>query len=289
MQQARSIAPCVGSSINNNDLSIESSTSSTSALGATATSSGIYPSRPPAQVSEHQQQRGPRHQRQKLQRQKEIFYDQHEVTNTNLTGSAAIAKPSRPVLQRQQRQSSEETTTESVKSSANVHFKEDPEYFEPQPRKIYDPVKTVVSLKNSSPSKPNRQDATHISQPSEVTTTRDFLSHSYGPSSTYAMGFEANSSAPVLQPAEDLLGTSPTSNNVSLGAVVGDSEKWANTFKQHVAQRRALPTTIESFDEDDEENSSAAAEVTHISCIRGCSHTFFSSQFCSLVPLLARH
>ena len=27
-------------------------------------------------------------------------------------------------------------------------------------------------------------------------------------------------------------------------------QNWAKTFKKHVAQRRALPTTIESFDED---------------------------------------
>ena len=37
-------------------------------------------------------------------------------------------RPPRPVLQRQQRQSSEETNESG--RSANVHFKEDPEYFE---------------------------------------------------------------------------------------------------------------------------------------------------------------
>ena len=65
----------------------------------------------------------------------------------------------RPVLQRQQRQSSEETT-ESGRSIGNVHFKEDPEYFEDSKAVrvgIYDPVKNVVSEPNNkeynSPSK----------------------------------------------------------------------------------------------------------------------------------------
>ena len=33
-----------------------------------------------------------------------------------------------------------------------------------------------------------------------------------------------------------------------------DGKNWANAFKKHLTQRRALPTTIESFDEDEEGN-----------------------------------
>ena len=49
--------------------------------------------------------------------------------------------------------------------------------------------------------------------------------------------------------AEAILGTSPTA------AAAGHEENWANAFKKHVAQRRALPTTIESFEDSAEENN----------------------------------
>ena len=112
----------------------------------------------------------------------------------------------------------------------------------------------------------------------------------FGPSSTYAMaersgiirggatrggsGFFISSnnrntttSTVFPAPAEALLGISPTTASActkvggSLQLLESESESctnWAQTFKKHLAQRRALPTTIESF--DDEEDS----EVTTI-------------------------
>ena len=86
------------------------------------------------------------------------------------------------------------------------------------------------------------------------------MSNSYGPSSTYAIaersskGFFSSAASVFPAPAEALLGTSPTTK-VEAEAVGEESEgnsDWAQTFKKHLAQRRALPTTIESFDEDDE-------------------------------------
>ena len=122
-------------------------------------STGVFPSRPPAHVEQQK--------RQRLQRQKEIqeiqtLYHRStsdslpdestsfaEIVSNNKTSnftkfsnkssstdsgagqngatSAAIHKR-RPVLQRQQRQSSEDTEVSSLRG--NVHFKEDPEYFE---------------------------------------------------------------------------------------------------------------------------------------------------------------
>ena len=108
-----------------------------------------------------------------------------------------------------------------------------------------------------------------------------------GPSSTYAMGERSgrvggathsssffssstsssnnrNSSSTTSTvfpaPAEALLGISPTTASSSGKAgtagllELSESESctnWAQTFKKHLAQRRALPTTIESFDEED--------------------------------------
>lgn len=103
----------------------------------------IFPSKPPAHVEQQKRQK-------RLQRQKEIdgFYNYRRSTseslpdenlelteyatstevglNSSLTSKKASLN--RPVLQRQQRQSSEETESSSVKG--NVHFKEVPEYFE---------------------------------------------------------------------------------------------------------------------------------------------------------------
>ena len=65
----------------------------------------------------------------------------------------------RPVLQRQQRQSSEETEGGSTKG--NVHFKEAPEYFEDNQKQlahgprhgIYDTLKNVVTEADYKPGK----------------------------------------------------------------------------------------------------------------------------------------
>lgn len=46
-----------------------------------------------------------------------------------------------------------------------------------------------------------------------------------------------------------LEGNSPSTANKTLQE---SPEKWSKSFKKHVAARRALPTTIESFDEDSE-------------------------------------
>lgn len=140
-----------------------------SALSASASSSSsvtIYPSRLP-QGGQPQQPEN----RRRLQRQKEIdtFFARstseslpdNELTaassaagvSLSVTSSSSVLTTSqrrqnRPVLQRQQRQSSEEST------KSNVHFKEDPEYFEvdnaasivcSRRAGIYDPVRNVVS------------------------------------------------------------------------------------------------------------------------------------------------
>ena len=102
----------------------------------------IFPSKPPAHVEQQKRQK-------RLQRQKEIdgFCNYRRSTSESLPDenlelteyatstevglSSLISKKAslnRPVLQRQQRQSSEETESSSVKG--NVHFKEVPEYFE---------------------------------------------------------------------------------------------------------------------------------------------------------------
>lgn len=72
-----------------------------------------------------------------------------------------------------------------------------------------------------------------------------------------------------MQAAETLLGTSPTTKAEPPGESGGSGgENWANTFKKHVAQRRALPTTIESFDEDDDLLLEQDQEVIQIHAIR---------------------
>lgn len=72
-----------------------------------------------------------------------------------------------------------------------------------------------------------------------------------------------------MQAAETLLGTSPTTKaELPPGESGGGGENWANTFKKHVAQRRALPTTIESFDEDDDLLLEQDQEVIQIHAIR---------------------
>ena len=103
----------------------------------------ILPSKPPAHVEQQKRQK-------RLQRQKEIdgfcnyrrstseslpdenleLTEYATSTEVRLNSSLTSKKASlnRPVLQRQQRQSSEETESSSVKG--NVHFKEVPEYFE---------------------------------------------------------------------------------------------------------------------------------------------------------------
>ena len=102
----------------------------------------IFPSKPPAHVEQQKRQK-------RLQRQKEIdgFCNYRRSTSESLpdenlelteyatsteVGLSSLtskkASLNRPVLQRQQRQSSEETESSSVKG--NVHFKEVPEYFE---------------------------------------------------------------------------------------------------------------------------------------------------------------
>ena len=103
----------------------------------------IFPSKPPAHVEQQKRQK-------RLQRQKEIdgfcnyrrstseslpdenleLTEYATSTEVGLSSSLTSKKASlnRPVLQRQQRQSSEETESSSVKG--NVHFKEVPEYFE---------------------------------------------------------------------------------------------------------------------------------------------------------------
>ena len=96
----------------------------------------IFPSKPPAHVEQQKRQK-------RLQRQKEIDgFGYRRSTSESLEenlelpayGSSEViastkkaSSLNRPVLQRQQRQSSEETES-SVKG--NVHFKEVPEYFE---------------------------------------------------------------------------------------------------------------------------------------------------------------
>ena len=101
----------------------------------------------------------------------------------------------------------------------------------------------------------------------------------FGPSSTYdyamaerssirGAGFFISSnnrntttSTVFPAPAEALLGISPTTASACTkvgGSLQQSSESesctnWAQTFKKHLAQRRALPTTIESFDEEDSE------------------------------------
>ena len=142
MQQSR-LSASVG--INKNEFSENHKTSP-------STSVKIYPSRPPAHIEQQKRQ-------QRLQRQKDVGQqgtfrrstseslldstdEQVTLPQADLKNrSSAIAEnPAagqrtqqqqrcRPVLQRQQRQSSEETTESG--RSANVHFKEDPEYFEP--------------------------------------------------------------------------------------------------------------------------------------------------------------
>ena len=112
MQQLRPNGRVTGSStgngINNNE----------SEAGKPVTT---FPSRPPIQVQQKRQHR--------LQRQKEIdtFYQRSTSEESEQVNKAVASqkRPPRPVLQRQQRQSSEESNR-----SANVHFKEDPEYFE---------------------------------------------------------------------------------------------------------------------------------------------------------------
>ena len=60
------------------------------------------------------------------------------------SGKKAGGTSRRPVLQRQQRQSSEETTESG--RSANVHFKEDPEYFEAKDSDIYGKIAVSSEL-----------------------------------------------------------------------------------------------------------------------------------------------
>lgn len=113
----------------------------------------------------------------------------------------------------------------------------------------------------------------------------------FGPSSTYdyamaerssirGAGFFISSnnrntttSTVFPAPAEALLGISPTT--ASACTKVGGSlqllessesescTNWAQTFKKHLAQRRALPTTIESFDEEDSEVTTIFMQQTN--------------------------
>ena len=112
-----------------------------------------FPSKPPAHVEQQKRQK-------RLQRQKEIDGFFRQSTSESIPETDAVTefqsskKPAnnRPVLQRQQRQSSEESGTSSIKG--NVHFKDVPEYFEENrkpigvPRHgIYDTLKNVVTEK----------------------------------------------------------------------------------------------------------------------------------------------
>ena len=115
--------------------------------------SKTFPSKPPAHVEQQKRQK-------RLQRQKEIDGFFRQSTSESIPETDAVTefqsskKPTnnRPVLQRQQRQSSEESGTSSVKG--NVHFKDVPEYFEDnrkpiggQRHGIYDTLKNVVTEK----------------------------------------------------------------------------------------------------------------------------------------------
>ena len=113
-----------------------------------------FPSKPPAHVEQQKRQK-------RLQRQKEIDGFFRQSTSESIPETDAVTefqsskKPAnnRPVLQRQQRQSSEESGTSSIKG--NVHFKDVPEYFEDnrkppiggQRHGIYDTLKNVVTEK----------------------------------------------------------------------------------------------------------------------------------------------
>lgn len=142
-----------------------------SSLSAASSSSSvtIYPSRLPQQAENQRPPQQP--QRRLLQRQKDIdtlfqrstseSLPDNELTAAQVTSCSSVLTTSqrrggsRPLLQRQQRQSSEEST------KSNVHFKEDPEYFEVDNASasspassivrsarrpgIYDPVRNVVS------------------------------------------------------------------------------------------------------------------------------------------------
>ena len=74
---------------------------------------------------------------------KNLSHDLH-TSGKKTSGHGAGGTSRRPVLQRQQRQSSEETTESS--RSANVHFKEDPEYFEAKDSDIYGKIAVSSEL-----------------------------------------------------------------------------------------------------------------------------------------------